>query len=163
MATPATVPDLATRRTTRRPILVGLVLLALAAASAAGWMALKNRSGTPAPSAQPAAEPTAPAATPASPAPAPPPPPAAAPAANESVVTTSRRAWVRVIADGARVVERELPAESRIAFTAEQTIVIRTGDAGAVQLSIRGQAPVALGRDGEVVTRSFPVDANRPR
>jgi hypothetical protein len=101
--------------------------------------------GTPAPSA------------PAQSVPAPQPP--APQARDESEIATVRRAWVRVVADGERVVERELPADSRIAFKAEKTIVIRTGDAGAVTLSIRGQDQGPLGKDGAVITRSFTVPA----
>jgi hypothetical protein len=62
-----------------------------------------------------------------------------------------------VIADGERVVERELPADARVPLKAARTIVIRTGDAGAVRLSIAGQDQGILGRDGEVVTRTFTV------
>jgi cytoskeleton protein RodZ len=64
---------------------------------------------------------------------------------------------VRVLADGERVVERELPANARVPLKAEKTIVIRTGDAGAVRLSIGGREHVVLGRDGEVVTRRFDL------
>jgi hypothetical protein len=71
--------------------------------------------------------------------------------------------WVRVIADGERIVERELPADTRIPFSAEKTIVIRTGDAGAVRLSIRGEDRGVLGRDGVVVTRTFEVPPAPPR
>jgi hypothetical protein len=66
---------------------------------------------------------------------------------------------VRVIADGERVIERELPADARIPFKAERTIQIRTGNAGAVRLSIRGKDQGSLGKIGEVVTRSFTVPA----
>jgi hypothetical protein len=85
---------------------------------------------------------------------------AATPAAPESratELTTTRNVWVRVIADGERVVERELPAGSRIPFSAQKTIVIRTGDAGAVSLTIAGEDQGTLGREGQVVTRSFTV------
>jgi cytoskeleton protein RodZ len=64
---------------------------------------------------------------------------------------------MRVIVDGQRVVEREVPAGTRLPLNAEKTIVIRTGDAGAVRLTIRGQEPAFLGVEGEVVTRSFTV------
>jgi hypothetical protein len=74
---------------------------------------------------------------------------------------TTQPAWIRVIADGERVVERELPANSRIPFKAEKTIQIRTGNAGAVRLSIRGVDQGALGTEGEVVTRSFAVPPRR--
>jgi hypothetical protein len=72
-------------------------------------------------------------------------------------IVTTEPAWVRVIADGERVIERELPANARIPFTAERTIQIRTGNAGAVRLSIRGKDQGSLGKIGEVVTRSFTV------
>ena len=67
------------------------------------------------------------------------------------------------MADGERVVERELPAGAKIPFTAEKAIVIRTGDAGAVQLTIRGDDQGTLGRDGAVVTRTFTVPGSDPR
>ena len=84
---------------------------------------------------------------------------AAVPAAatQQSAITTSRRVWMRVTVDGARVVEREVPAGTRLPLAAEKTIVIRTGDAGAVRLSIRGEDRGFLGAEGEVVTRSFAV------
>jgi hypothetical protein len=88
-------------------------------------------------------------------------PPAATPPATQPAtgteLTTSRNVWVRVIADGERVLEREVAAGSRIPITAQKTIVIRTGDAEAVRLTIAGQDQGALGRAGEVVTRTFTV------
>jgi hypothetical protein len=84
-------------------------------------------------------------------------PPAPAPENLVTELTTTRNVWVRVIADGERVVERELPAGSRIPFSAQKTIVIRTGDAGAVTLTIAGEDQGPLGREGQVVTRTFTV------
>ena len=69
---------------------------------------------------------------------------------------------MRVIADGEKVLEREVPAGTRIPVKAEKTIVIRTGDAGAVRLAIRGGQSTLLGREGEVVTRSFTVPPRAP-
>jgi hypothetical protein len=83
--------------------------------------------------------------------------PAPAPENRVTELTTTRNVWVRVIADGERVLERELPAGSRIPFTAQKTIVIRTGDAGAVSLTIAGEDQGSLGREGQVVTRTFMV------
>ena len=137
------------------PILILLVVLA-AAAGLWIWNAQRVEpqqevSGDAAPGQQPpvAAAPTAETTPPAP--------------TTESVVTTVRRAWVRVIADGERVVERELAADTRLPFNAEKTIVIRTGDAGAVRLSIRGEDQGPLGRDGQVVTRTFTVPEKTPR
>jgi hypothetical protein len=88
--------------------------------------------------------------------------PAPAPAASqESVVTTTSAVWVRVIADGVPIVERQLPPNTRLPFTARESIVIRAGDAGAIRLTIQGVDQGTLGRTGEVVTRRFDVRARR--
>lgn len=141
----------------RRGWLAGAAVLLLLAGAAAFWMlrsaepdrpAVETTAAVPAPSAAPAA----PAAAPA-PAPAPPPAP------PSPVLTTTRAVWLRVLADGARVLEREVPAGTRIPLRAASTIVIRTGDGGAVQISLAGEEPAALGRDGQVVTRTFTLPA----
>ena len=113
----------------------------------------ENAAGPAATSAPAAAPAPAPVTTP----PAAPPAVVAAPAAGESEIVTDRQVWMRVIVDGARLIEREVPAGTKIPIKAEKTIVIRTGDAGAVRLSIRGGTSTPLGREGEVVTRSFTV------
>jgi hypothetical protein len=89
-----------------------------------------------------------------------PPPEVAKPSpvpSSQSEIVTSRAAWVRVVADGERVFERELAPGARVPFRALKSIVIRTGDAGAVRLSIRGSDQGPLGPDGAVVTRTFTV------
>jgi hypothetical protein len=83
--------------------------------------------------------------------------PATAPESRATELTTTRNVWVRVIADGERVLERELPAGSRIPITAQKTIVIRTGDAGAVTLTLDGEDQGPLGREGQVLTRTFTL------
>ncbi len=76
---------------------------------------------------------------------------------HETELTTLRPVWVRVTVDGERVLERELRGDARIPFTPRQTIVIRAGDGGAVRLMIGGKDQGVLGRDGQVVTRTFTV------
>jgi cytoskeleton protein RodZ len=66
-----------------------------------------------------------------------------------------------VLVDGERVLEREVPADTRVPLAAQKTILIRTGDAGAVRLSILGEDQGFLGREGEVLTRSFTVPPGR--
>ena len=131
-------------------VLVGLVI------AAAVWFWPVGREPATAPDPQPSATQRATPAAPPTAAPATP-PPAPAPAPSASELTTTRAVWIRVVADGARVVSRELPAGARVPFTAERTIEIRAGDAGAVRLTIGGRDQGPLGRDGEVVTRSFTV------
>lgn len=157
---PVAAAQAAAPKRSRAPLLIVALLLA---GGAGFWAWSAQRSGSPpersdqAPIGQ---ESPAPAPQPAETAPA---APAAPPVITESVVTTTRPVWVRVIADGERVVERELPADARVPFNAEKTIVIRTGDAGAVRLSIRGEDQGVLGRDGQVVTRTIDVPAKPPR
>jgi hypothetical protein len=149
----------------RSSLAVGLVALLLVAAAIA-WL-LWRPAAPPATSTQstPATEPgpvpgTPPSGVPGEPATtttagSEPAAPAAAPTGTE--LTTIRTVWVRVIVDGERVLERELPADSRIPLTPTKTIVIRTGDAGAVRLTVAGQDQGFLGREGQVVTRTFTV------
>lgn len=142
----------------RRLALVMLAVLILGAAAA--WALWPRDAAVPPPETVPSSAPA--------PAPNPAEPPAAssdtaagataAPSGNRvTELTTTRNAWVRIIADGERVLERELPAGSRIPITAQKTIVIRTGDAGAVSLTIAGEDQGTLGREGQVVTRTFAV------
>jgi hypothetical protein len=111
------------------------------------------------------AEPAAPAAevrTPAREVPAPPPVQAAVPTSGNEAppsaeLTTIRRVWLRVIADGARVVEREVPADTKIPLRASSQIVIRAGDAGAVRVSVGGKDQGLLGPTGQAVTRTLTM------
>jgi hypothetical protein len=86
-----------------------------------------------------------------------------APVSGGTEIVALRRVWVRVIVDGTKAVERELRADERVALPSGRTIVIRTGDAGAIRLTMNGQDRGTLGPEGEVVTRTFtaPAPANR--
>jgi hypothetical protein len=66
--------------------------------------------------------------------------------------------WVRVIVDGQRVIERELPADARIPLSPESRVVIRAGNAGAVRLSIRGVDQGPVGPEGQAMTKTFLVN-----
>ena len=110
----------------------------------------------------PAQAPAPQAAAPAAPAPAEgvaqttePPPPAE--------LRTLRRVWVRVFVDGERTMERELDGEVRIPLAAKERVVVRTGDAGALRVLIRGKDQGELGPDGIVVTRAFTIPPAPPR
>jgi Domain of unknown function (DUF4115) len=133
----------------RTGVLIGGTLAVLAGGALVTWT-LRSRSPE-----SPATGTTAPIAPPAVPVAREPSPPTVA--AAESELTTTRAVWVRVFADGERVLERELPPDVRVPLKADKTIVIRTGDAGAIRLTVRGQDQGVLGRTGEVVTRTFNV------
>lgn len=73
----------------------------------------------------------------------------AAPARALSIELQSiRPVWLRVTADGKRVIEREFPAGQTIPVGADRVIAIRAGDGGAVRLSVAGKDQGVLGRDG---------------
>jgi hypothetical protein len=88
-------------------------------------------------------------------------PPAVSPAVTEpppSVeILTVRRVWLRVIADGAKVIEREVPADTRIPVPATSQVSIRAGDAGAVRVSVAGKDQGVLGVTGQPATKTFAV------
>ena len=143
-----------TQGTSRRPSPVVIFAVLLLAAGVAAWYFWPQQTDE----ATAPATVTAPAPQPTTPAPAEPAAPtqAAAPS-TETVVTTLDRVWVRVIADGVKVREDELPAGTRIPVDVKKTLVIRTGNAAAVSLVLAGKDLGALGAEGQVVTRSFTV------
>jgi hypothetical protein len=75
--------------------------------------------------------------------------------AIQGELTTVRVSWVRVIVDGEKTIERELPAGAKIPLVARQSIVVRAGDAGAVRVTIDGKDQGSFGPDGAVATRTF--------
>lgn len=164
----AAVPAARTSRSTRATgkvvrksgtsVVVLLALLLLAAGIAAWffWPRIIGEHRTETATA-PATTPPAPVTQPAGPAAQAPQPAAPAVPADPTVLTTTRAVWLRVIADGRNVLERELPAGARFPFAAEKSVVIRTGDAGAVNLTLNGKDLGPLGREGQVVTRTFSV------
>lgn len=150
----------------RRPALIAPLLALVLVGAGAAWWILRPAAPVSPPDAAaavspgqatPPATPPAADATPAPGAGEPAPAPAAPPPVPAAELTTTRNVWVRVIVDGERVLERELAADSRIPLTPTRTIVIRTGDAGAVRLTIGGKDQGILGREGQVVTRTFTV------
>lgn len=89
--------------------------------------------------------------------------PAAPAAASRPLVvevTTLRPVWMRVVVDGERRVERQVPADQTLTYGADRVVALRVGDAGAVRLTVDGVDRGVLGRDGQVVNRTFTP---RPR
>lgn len=92
--------------------------------------------------------------------------PAAAPAranGNLSIVAEALRdVWVRTTIDGRTDDGRTLAAGQVIDVSAEQSISLRVGDAGAIAVSVNHGEKRPLGRDGQVVTRQFVVEGAKP-
>jgi len=72
---------------------------------------------------------------------------------------TLRRVWLRVSVDGRIAIEREVAEGEQLPFGADRSIVVRAGDAGAVTVRVGGVDQGTIGRDGEVLTRTFTAPA----
>jgi len=159
-----TEPQAQSSTPSRRSWVIVLAAVVVGLVAVLGW-SFWPRGAAPARSTE-APTPTASAAIRRS-APSTPPPPTPAAAAPAEVpaaeVITTRAVWLRVIVDGERVLERQLPADTRVPLKAEKTIVIRTGDAGALRVSIAGKDQGPLGRDGQVVNLSFTMPPKAER
>jgi hypothetical protein len=143
--------------TGRMALVVGIGVLVAAGAT---LMILPRRSPpASATVAQPLATPQAPTSAPSIPAPAI--PPAVDRDGLRIEFTAVKPVWVRVTVDGERALERELRTGDRVPFKAQHTIVIRAGNAGAVRVAIGGQDQGLLGREGDVVNRTFNQAAGR--
>jgi hypothetical protein len=78
---------------------------------------------------------------------------------NLSVVAEAvRDVWVRTTVDGQADGGRTLSTGQVIDVSAEQSISLRVGDAGAIVVSVNRGEKRPLGRDGQVVTRQFLVE-----
>lgn len=76
------------------------------------------------------------------------------------VIRADRAAWVAASADGKRVIYQLMPAGSQKTLRAVREISLRSGDAGAVRLTINGRDAGAFGSAGEVRdARITPVTA----
>lgn len=90
--------------------------------------------------------------------PVPPSPDPPLPVGTQSELRALKHVWVRVTVDGARVLERELDAGTRVPLNG-RTIVIRAGDPGAVHVIIDGQDRGVMGETGIAVTRTYTSSA----
>lgn len=63
--------------------------------------------------------------------------------------------WAQVIVDGKEVYEGILKSGESQKWEADQTIVVKFGNAGAVELTHNGRSMGKLGAPGDVITRTF--------
>lgn len=69
----------------------------------------------------------------------------------------SQRSWLRVVVDGAVVEEGFVAADDTRAWEADDSIVIRTGNAGGLTLILNGEDLGPMGNIGQVVERGWVV------
>jgi hypothetical protein len=145
-----------------RPAFIGVAVAALAVIVVAAL--LLSSSVTPEPeqnSVSPSASSPAVAAPPPGPAATAPVPPEPTRALNVEFVTT-RPVWARILVDGKRAHERTFPADTRLPIGADQSVVIRVGDVGALRLVVDGRDQGVLGRDGQSVTLRYAAKPKAP-
>lgn len=117
--------------------------------------------GRPQPPSAPAASPTT---APAAPTPAAATPAEVTAAAEEPFtlrIHALRECWVLAIADGQRE-EWTLPADSERVIRARQSIVLKVGNAGGIELAFNEQALEPLGAENETRTLTFTAQGMQP-
>lgn len=70
------------------------------------------------------------------------------------------RSWLSVTADGETVYEGTSEAGFEETWTAEYTLVVTTGNAGGVELTINGDEAVLVGETGDVRTLTITPDSD---
>ena len=76
-------------------------------------------------------------------------------AALTMTLSANAPCWVRAVADGVQTIERMLKVGETIEVRAQDQVVLRVGDAGALSVSVNGRAASTVGPRGQVVTRRF--------
>jgi hypothetical protein len=152
------------------------IAVAAAVVVAGAWFAItqSQRSeviteAAPPKAAAPASEPGAGPQPAGAPAAAATPAPATTPARPVQVtLTTIRPVWLRVTVDGTRALQREVAAGETLSFGGDRAVVVRSGDAGAVQATLNGADRGALGLRGWPLTVAMtptgiePLTPTRP-
>ncbi len=72
-------------------------------------------------------------------------------------LVASQRSWLRVVVDGEVVEEGFVAAEDTRAWEANESIIIRTGNAGGLSLILNGEDLGPMGNVGQVVERGWVV------
>ncbi len=71
------------------------------------------------------------------------------------IVKFTEDCWVQVVADGKEIYEGILKSGESRKWEADQTIVVKFGNAGAVELIHNGRSVGKLGAPGDVIVRTF--------
>jgi cytoskeletal protein RodZ len=83
----------------------------------------------------------------------------AAPVKPEKVfvvqVTAKEDSWVSIVADGKSVMERVLTADKKKKIKAGKTLILRTGNAGGIEVTFNGVSLGSLGNENEPRTLTF--------
>ncbi len=70
-------------------------------------------------------------------------------------VKAKEDSWVSIVADGKSVMQRVLTADKNKKVKAGKTLILRTGNAGGIEVSFNGRSLGALGNENEPRTLTF--------
>jgi len=70
-------------------------------------------------------------------------------------VKAKEDSWVSIVADGKSVMQRVLPADKKKKIKAGKILILRTGNAGGIEVSFNGRSLGALGNENEPRTLTF--------
>ena len=70
-------------------------------------------------------------------------------------VKAKEDSWVSIVADGKSVMQRVLAADKQKKIKAGKTLILRTGNAGGIEVSFNGRPLGALGNENEPRTLTF--------
>ncbi|HEX3094935.1 MAG TPA: RodZ domain-containing protein [Candidatus Angelobacter sp.] len=70
-------------------------------------------------------------------------------------VTAKEDSWVSIVADGKSVMERVLTADKKKKIKAGKTLILRTGNAGGIEVTFNGVSLGSLGNENEPRTLTF--------
>ena len=70
-------------------------------------------------------------------------------------VKAKEDSWVSIVADGKSVMQRVLPADKQKKIKAGKSVILRTGNAGGIEVSFNGRPLGALGNENEPRTLTF--------
>lgn len=70
-------------------------------------------------------------------------------------VKAKEDSWVSIVADGKSVMQRVLPADKQKKIKAGKSLILRTGNAGGIEVSFNGRPLGALGNENEPRTLTF--------
>lgn len=79
----------------------------------------------------------------------------------ELIADARQRAWMRVTADGQVIYERVMEAGGQETWQAQQVMVVRTGNAGGVEVTVNGEAQGSLGATGSIEECTWTLVENQ--
>jgi cytoskeletal protein RodZ len=85
-------------------------------------------------------------------------------AAGQAVVLAiraNRETWVSMVVDGKPYMDQVLIAGNERTVRARESIVLKTGNAGGLEVSYNGKPPVPVGKEGQVRTVTFTPEGMR--